>query len=132
MACRQNINAKYIPALVINALQVKFPDANKVEWEKINNLYEADYEIASAEYSALIDASGKMVMYKQEIPETELPVTLSGALRQNFSGYTLEETERIYKNGEVFYQIELEKNNQELNQVFSENGQASTGLKYWE
>lgn len=131
-ACSQDINAKRVPTLVKNALLTKFPDATDIEWEKNNNRYEADYDVDNTECAASIDASGKIIMYKQEIQVTELPAILSGTLQQNFAGYTIEDSERIQKGDQVFYQVKLEKNNQELKRVFSENGQVANAFIYWD
>jgi len=131
-ACSQDINEKRVPALVKNALMAKFPKAVDIEWEKKKNLYEADYDVNQTEYTALIDASGNIVMYKQDIQITEIPAALSGTLQKSFADYKVDDPEKIQKDGKTFYQVELEKNNQELKKIFSEDGQATTAITYWD
>ncbi|KAA5541684.1 hypothetical protein [Adhaeribacter rhizoryzae] len=131
-ACSQDINAKRVPALVNNALMAKFPNAVDIEWEKKKNLYEADYDVNQTEFTALIDASGNIVMYKQDIPVTEIPAVLSGTLQKSFADYKVDDAEKIQKDGKIFFQVQLEKNNQELKKVFAEDGQATTAITYWD
>ncbi|GEO07471.1 hypothetical protein AAE02nite_51350 [Adhaeribacter aerolatus] len=132
VACSQDVNPKKVPALVKNALQLKFPDAVDIEWEKHKKLFEADYDVAATEYAALIDASGKIIMTKKEILVTELPAAISATIQKNFADYEVNDLEQIEKDGAIFYQVELEKRNKALKQVFTADGNINTALAYWD
>jgi hypothetical protein len=132
VACSQDIKAEKVPALVQNALKLKFPDAVDIEWEKNKKFFEADYDVAATEYAALIDASGKILMTKKEILATELPAAISASIQQNFADYEVNDLEQIEKDGAVFYQVELEKRNKALKQVFSADGNINKALAYWD
>lgn len=131
LVCSQDIKPNNVPSIVKNTLMATFPDATDIDWKKTQNLFEADFDVAHTEYSALIDAAGKIVMVKKDVLLTELPTAVAATIRKDFNGFTVEDSEKIEKAGKVFFQIEMEKSNQKLKPVFSAEGQLLTNLSYW-
>ncbi|MDQ3291707.1 MAG: PepSY-like domain-containing protein [Bacteroidota bacterium] len=124
LACSQDIAPAQVPALVKNAQQIKFPDATQVEWEKKPYGYEAEFYLGSVEYKACISSEGKIIMYHQDISLSELPNEVSSAVKKAYADYTIDanDLEKIVKNDEVFYKVELEKGTQDLTQYYSSKG----------
>ena len=131
-ACSQRLTAKDIPALVKNSVKARFPQAREVEWEKKKDLFEAEFIQGQQEHSVLLDATGTIRMIKQDIAATELPAAIAQVLEKNYAAYTLDDMDKIEKEGEVFYQVELEKGIREQHLVFGVNGQENTQLPYWD
>ncbi|QMU31394.1 PepSY-like domain-containing protein [Adhaeribacter radiodurans] len=131
-ACSQSISPKVVPTLVKNTLLTNFPDAFGLKWEKKQNLYKANFKLGLTDCSSFIDATGKLVLYKSDVTGYDLPKDISAVLQDNFSAYLIEDLEKVEKAGEVYYQVELEKSNQKLKQVFSDEGQLLTNARYWE
>ena len=131
-ACSQRLTAKDTPALVQNSVKARFPYATEVEWEKKKDLFEAEFIQGQQEHSVLLDVTGTIRMIKQDIAATELPAAIAQVLEKNYAAYTLDDSERIEKEGEVFYQVELEKGIREQHLVFGANGQENTQLPYWD
>ena len=107
-SCSQNITSADVPSVVKNALLTQYADAMHVEWEKEKDLYEAEFEINQTEYSALFDASGKMVLVKTEIPAAEIPAAVQATISQKYQNKKIEDAEKIEKHGQVFYEVELD------------------------
>ncbi|MDB5262626.1 MAG: hypothetical protein JWQ14_1907 [Adhaeribacter sp.] len=128
----QDIRPNKVPAPVKNGFQTAFPKVKKVEWEKKNDLFEAEYKVAKTEYKAFLDANGKTIMRKNDITVTELPTAVTAMLAKNYAGYTVKDPEKIQKEGMVLYQVELEKGSEELKQVFSADGLADAAQTYWD
>jgi hypothetical protein len=131
-ACSQNLTAKETPALVQNSLKARYPAVTQVEWEKKNNLFEAEFTIDQQDYSVLIDAAGTITMVKQDIAFTDLPAAIAEVIEKEYAAYTLDDSEKIEKGGQVFYQVELEKSLWDKNLVFTANGQKATSQAYWD
>jgi hypothetical protein len=131
-ACSQRLTAKDPPALIQNTLKARFPNATEVEWEKKKDLFEAAFFQGPQEHSVLLDATGTIRMIKQDIAATELPAAIAEVLKKNYAAYTLDDSERIEKGGEVFYQVELEKGMREQHLVFAANGGKTSQLPYWD
>ena len=96
------------------------------------DLFEAEFIQGQQEHSVLLDVTGTIRMIKQDIAATELPAAIAQVLEKNYAAYTLDDSERIEKEGEVFYQVELEKGIREQHLVFGANGQENTQLPYWD
>lgn len=48
-----------------------------------------------------------MVKHKEDISPSELPKVVSERIQTDFSGYSIDDLERITDNGEVVYKMEL-------------------------
>jgi uncharacterized membrane protein YkoI len=131
-ACNQRLSAQNTPALVKNTLKARFPNATEVEWEKKQDLFEAEFIQDHQQYTVLIDAGGSIGMIKQDIHAVELPAPVAEVLRKEYPDYTLDDAERIEKNGQLYYQVELEKGHRERYLVFGADGRIAPGLDYWD
>ncbi|WP_210486261.1 PepSY-like domain-containing protein [Rufibacter aurantiacus] len=121
-SCNQHITPTQMPSLVQNALQVKFPAAKDVEWEKEGNLYEAEFTMGTTEHAALVNPAGQVVAHKQDIVASELPAPVLAAVQRDFKAYLLDDLEKVEQNGKVLYQVELENSNGDLKKVYDANG----------
>ena len=130
-SCSQDIPAGKVPSVVLNTVQAKFGTASKIEWEKKNNLYEAEFKKDSTEYAVYIDSAGKLVMYKLDINENELPTAVSAIISAQYVGYKIDDAEKIEKDGVTYYQVELEgKGKKDLELVFTADGKMATLMNY--
>jgi len=130
-SCSQDIPNSKVPSVVLNTLQAKYGSANKIEWEKKNNLYEAEFKRDSIEYAIYIDPTGKLVMYKMDIKENDLPTAVSLAISTGYTGYNIDDAEKIEKEGVTWYQVELEgKGKKDLKLNFSTDGKLAPEMSY--
>ena len=130
-SCSQDIPARKVPSVVLNTVQTKFVNANKIEWEKRKALYEAEFKMDSIEYAVYVDSAGKLIMYKMDIKENELPAAVSEAIRTQYADYKIDDVEKIEKDGIIYYEIELDgKGKKDLELIFSTDGKLVTELNY--
>ena len=130
-SCSQDIPADKVPSVVLNTVQAKFGNAAKIEWEKKNNLYEAEFKMDSIDYSVYIDPAGKLVMHKQDIKENELPAAVSTIISTEYKAYKIDDAEKVVKDGNTYYQVELEgKGKKDLELVFSAEGKPTPQMTY--
>ena len=130
-SCSQDIRADKVPSVVLNTLQAKFGNAVKIEWEKKNNLYEAEFKMDSTDFSVYIDPTGKLLMHKQDIKKNELPASLSTVISTEYNGYKIDEAEKVVKDGVIYYQVELEgKGKRDLELVFTADGKPAPPMNY--
>ncbi|WPP50725.1 PepSY-like domain-containing protein [Catalinimonas niigatensis] len=132
VSCSQDIPASKVPSVVQNAFKMEFAEAVDVEWEKKNKEYEADFEVGTTDYTALFDASGKMLVYKQDIEINELPAEINTTLQKDFADYTLDDADKLVKDGETYFQVELEGGLMEKKEVFSPTGELREDIRYWD
>lgn len=130
-SCSQDIPASKVPSVVLNTVQTKFANANKIEWEKKKALYEAEFKVDSIEYAVYVDSAGKLIMYKVDIREDELPAAVAAIIRTEYTGYKIDDVEKIDKEGVLYYEIELDgKGKKDLELVFAADGKLFTELNY--
>ncbi|PRY09015.1 putative PepSY-like beta-lactamase-inhibitor [Pontibacter ummariensis] len=121
-----------VPEAVKSTLTASFSNAMNVEWEKVGDNYVAEFEVTGNEYDALIDPSGQLLLYKYDIPESELPDAVSAAIHQNYSDGQIDDAERLYQGNAEFYQVDLDNKGTGLHLVFSPDGQEQTEPAYWD
>ncbi|SHG05290.1 PepSY-like domain-containing protein [Dysgonomonas macrotermitis] len=100
----------------------KFPNATDVEWKASNNVYEIDFEISNVDYEAWYDSNANLLMYKYDIANGELPSAVSSAIASDYTGYTLDEAEKVYKGEIIGYYVDLKKNKTEVHAFYKEDG----------
>lgn len=119
-ACGQN---KDVPAKTKTAFEQKFPDAQKVKWDKENETeWEAEFKMNGKEYSANFSADGKWIETEYEIEKSEIPHAVKQTLDKEFAGYDIEEAEISETTDGKVYEFALEKGETEMEVAISPDG----------
>ena len=130
-ACGQNIKPADVPSLVMNTFQTTFSNAVDIEWEKHKDFYIADFEVSTTEYEVKISPSGKIAMQKQDVSVSELPQSINDAISKRFSKFKIDDADKVEKDGQTYYQVELDKGLTEKKIVFSTSGEETKAISYW-
>ena len=133
----QNVAQEKVPAVVVNTLQTQFPNANRIDWEKKGAVYEADFDMAGSEdMTVQIDALGKMLMQKQEVALATLPAAIQTVVQNEYKDFTIDEVEKVEKEGATFYQLELDgkglKSIKGKKIVVTEEGATAANTAFWD
>ena len=121
-----------VPETVKTTLTANFPNTVGLEWEKVGNDYEADFDVDTVDHEALISASGEMLKYKYDITEAELPEAVKTAISQSYSNLRLDDAEKLLQGNSEYYQVELDDSGADKKLVFSADGQEQTQPAYWD
>lgn len=104
----QDIPQSQVPSVILNQFNKQFPKTTDVEWEMDGNLYNVDFEIGwNIDHEIWYNAEGKMVKHKEDISKSELPKAVNNRIQEDFSGYSIDDLERITDNGKVVFKMEL-------------------------
>ena len=129
---QKDVDASEVPVVVQDAFKAEFANATDVEWEMKDNQYEAEYELQDdTDYHVLFDASGTMIGRKHEIEETELPAEVTAAIKKDYPDYEVDDAEMLVKDGETYYQVELEKFLRDKETIYSASGEQRDDVSYW-
>lgn len=109
-------------AALLQKFQQDFPNANDVEWETNHEIYEIDFDVKFRDFIAYYDKDGNLLMYKQEVQESELPAIVKTAAEAQYPKYRFEDIEKIVQGTEVFYKIEMELNEFEVTMLITSEG----------
>lgn len=119
-ACGQQKN---VPAKVKTAFEQKFPNAQKVKWDKENETeWEAEFKMSGKEYSANFSADGKWMETEYEIEESEIPLAVQKTLDNEFADYEIEEVEISETTDGKVYEFAIEKDETKLEVAISPDG----------
>lgn len=119
----QDIPESQVPSVIVNKFKAEFPKAKDVEWELKGEEYNVEFEIGwFSDYEAWFSTSGQLLRYKQEISRRDLPIAIKDAIKNQYSGYHIDDVEKIVENGKEIYKVEIEKGNDDRNLLFSADG----------
>ncbi|GAA4424603.1 hypothetical protein GCM10023188_04630 [Pontibacter saemangeumensis] len=109
------------------AVKVRFtemyPTAENVEWDKELENFEAEFVQSERERTALFSATGKLIRHTEEIEQQYLPAPALKALQQQYAGFKLDEAHRVQQNQNTYYEVELERKEEEALLLFDKEGQ---------
>lgn len=130
----QTISRDRVPSVVRNTLNAKYSNAKDAQWEKHGNLYEAEFDLNdTVEITTKIDETGKLLMEKADVAVGELSREILTVLQNLYKDYTIDDAEKVLKNGMVYYQLELNgKGKEDRHLVFSPLGKEEKGTPYWD
>lgn len=131
-AFAQDIPASQVPQAVQNAVTARYADAHDIDWEMKGNHYEAEVDRkGQADVYLLLDVNGTIVGEKHEIKDKRLPAGVEKAIKAKYSGYRVDDVDRIVRNGKTYYQVELDAlMKHDMHLVFSEDG-TEQQMEYW-
>lgn len=106
----QGLTQTSVPDAVASAFQQNFPSARAIEWEEEEQgIFEVDFKQNKQKHSASFDASGKWLATETEIKKSALPDAVRQSINKTFSGYELDEAEKVETPDGLAYEVELEK-----------------------
>ena len=128
----QDIKEKDVPQAVTSALTQKYTGITNTEWEREGDNFEAEFDREGTEHTVLLNPSGEILMTKSDVLLNDLPQPIKSALDQKYKGMPVDDTELLEKDGQTFYQLEVEEKGTDRRLVFSSDGQEATAPAYWD
>ena len=111
-----------IPPDVIAASSMLYPKAKDVNWNLIQKDFEVSFVQNERTVSLLFDQRGNLMMVKNKINETEVPVPVITTLKTEYSGWSVQKALSIDIMGTTSYQLELERAGEAVNLTCSRQG----------
>ena len=130
VAMAQDINQADVPAAVKNAFEKEYANATDVEWEKKMENYQVDFDVDRIDHEVWYNASGTVVKKEQDISETDLPQPVRDAIKTGYTGYRVDDIEKVWQNNATSYELELEKGNEDKHLTFDANGKVIAEVKH--
>ncbi|RFN59064.1 PepSY-like domain-containing protein [Marixanthomonas ophiurae] len=128
VATAQDLKQTDVPNSVLSNFQKENPNATDVEWEKEMDNYKVEFDQDSQEYEIWYSTSGTMVKMEQDITENMLPKAITSVISSKYSGYKVDDCEKITKDNKTTYKVELENGTDEMDVVFNETGKVESEM----
>jgi hypothetical protein len=110
------------PAKLAAKFRADFPKASDVEWEVADSIYEVEFDVKFRDCKAYYDAKGNLLMTVEEIYRSELPAIVKNAAEAKYPKYHFEDIDKIRRGTEVFYKIEMEHRDMEIEMLVRSDG----------
>ncbi len=105
------------------ALEIKFPNAQKVSWEKEDaNVWEAEFKMDGEPYSANFTENGDWVETEIEIEANEVPMAVSNSMKTKYAEVEIEEVSKIESDKGTSYEYEFKEGEKTREVVFDPSG----------
>jgi len=111
-----------VPQQISNDFQKSYQNATDVEWEKELDYYKVEFEIGRDDYEIWYSANAKVLKTEKEISPNKLPAAVTSTIKNNYSGYSIDDVEEVIEGTKTTYYVEVEKWNDEIDLVYSADG----------
>lgn len=122
VSAQEQKEAATIPADVVDAFSMLYPKAQDVKWKLIGKDFEASFVKNEKIVFLLFDGRGNLMMVKNKIGQTELPLPVIAKLKTEYADWTVQKALSIEIMGTTSYQLELEKAGETVNLACSRQG----------
>ena len=111
-----------VPAAVQKSFQKKFAQATEVKWEEEEGSYEAEFHLNGKEMSAEFSGDGTWKETETEVDQADLPAAIVDTLESAYGDYEVKEVELCETPEGKSWEIEVKKDQTEMELVMDENG----------
>ena len=118
----QNIEQSNVPAVVLNAFQLKFSNASDISWKKEGKNYRIEFKVHNKKNKLLLDYKGNMIKHIQNLYLSEIPKTVLKTVGANVTYYDINNARKIQEKGETTYEIYFKNNGKDYLFRINEKG----------
>jgi hypothetical protein len=123
----QDISQRNVPAVVLNAFQLKFSNATDVKWKLENGNYHIDFEVNNKDNELIMSDRGIILQHLQDLYVSEIPKVVLETIKSKVAFFDVSDAERMEGAGKISYKIKLEINDNDHQFLIDEMGKL---LKY--
>lgn len=118
----QKIDQKNVPAVILNAFQVKFPTADDVDWRLDKGNYRVSFEVNDKDHQVRLDNRGRFVKHEQDLYVSEIPKVVLETIRKKVPFFDVDDADRITEGKKIVYEINFEIDNKDHDFWINERG----------
>ena len=101
----QSISQSNVPAVILNAFQLKFPDADDVKWKLDKGNYYVSCKVNGKSNKLTLDDRGKIIRHSQDLWASEIPSNVLATIQSKVAYFDLDDADRYEEGGSVVYEI---------------------------
>ena len=118
----QDISQKNVPAVVLNAFQLKFPNATDTDWRLEKGNYRIKFEVNNKDNELFLDDRGNMLKHHQDLYGSEVPESVLKTIKSKVALFDLNDADRFEEGGKLMYEINFEIGNKDHDFWIDGNG----------
>lgn len=126
----QKMNQSSVPAVIVNAFHLKFPNATDVNWKKDKKNYQINYKVNNKDHQLKLSYKGHVLEHFQDLFVSEIPEFVLETIKSKVPYYDIRDADKIKKGSRVLYSINFRLDGKMRFFWIGENGKL---IKYrWE
>lgn len=126
-AISQDINQSDIPAVVLNAFQVKYPNAADAKWKLDRGSYRINYKVNNKANKLMLDYKGAVLEHSQDLYVSEIPKVVLNTIKKKVAYFDVQDADKQEKDGKTIYITQFKIDGKGYYFWITENGEL---LKY--
>lgn len=123
----QDIQQKNVPAVVLNAFQLKFPNATDIDWRLEKGNYRIRFEVNNKDNELYLDDRGNALKHHQDLYGSEVPESVLKTIKSKVALFDLDDADCITEGKNIVYEINFEISGKDNDFWINEKGKL---LKY--
>ena len=104
-----DILSRDVPQAHLDAFNTKYPKTSAT-WEKDRGMLKAEFRERGNDTDVWYDVNGTWLRSETDLEAKDLPQIVRDAVQNHFPSYRIEDVDLIESPSEIYYLIELEKN----------------------
>jgi len=118
----QEIQQRNVPAVVLNAFQLKFSNSTDIEWKSEKGNYRVEFEVNNKDNEVLIDNKGIILRHLQDLYVSEIPKFVLETIQSKIAFFDVSDADKLEDGGKITYKVNLEINDKKNEFVTDERG----------
>tara|TARA_R110000868_G_scaffold83515_4_gene235699 strand:- start:17134 stop:17949 length:816 start_codon:yes stop_codon:yes gene_type:complete len=118
----QRIDQKNVPAVTLNAFQLKFPNAQETKWKLDGDIYKIDYEVNGKSHFLKMDAKGTVLQHNQDLYVSEIPKIVLETIRKKATYFDINDADKYENESRITYEIKFKVDGKYSYFWLNENG----------
>ena len=118
----QEIQQKNVPAVALNAFQLKFPNATDIKWRLEKGNYRIDFESNNKDNDLIMSDKGELLMHKQDLYVSEIPKIVLETIQSKVAFFDVSDADRLEEGGKIRYKVDLKVNDKNNEFIVDETG----------
>jgi len=118
----QEIQQKNIPAIVLNAFQLKFPNATDTRWKLETGNYHVRFKLNNKVNELVISDKGTILKHQRDLYVSEIPPAILETIKLKVPFFDVSDADRIEESGKTVYVISSEINGKTHDFTIDEKG----------
>lgn len=119
----KDLTESQVPTAVKNAINKKYGQTTKIDWDKKGVFYQAEFKIDRREHEVLLDEKGNIVKIYEDVSIDELPAKAIQSIKSKYPEYKISDVEKMTKDGSVLYKVELDHGDHDVDLYFNKEGE---------
>ncbi|MBN1108990.1 MAG: PepSY-like domain-containing protein [Bacteroidales bacterium] len=118
----QEIQQKNVPAVVLNAFQLKFSKASDVEWKLEKGFYRVNFELNDKDNQVLLNDKGAIIRHSKDLYISEIPKSVMETIKSRVTFFDISDADMTEEEGKTSYNISLDIDGKDHEFIVNERG----------